>query len=41
MNFCDDKGLNMSTLRTTWEAKEQIRNLLMSEGFPEECFVPK
>ncbi len=39
--FCDQKGLNAATLRTTADAKEQLRNLLVSEGFPEECFTPR
>lgn len=38
-NFCDHKGLNMSTLRTTWEAKSQLRDLLIGQGFPEDCFA--
>ena len=40
-NFCEHKGLNISVLRTTWEAKNQLRELLIGEGFPEECLVPQ
>merc|ERR1719273_2208534 len=41
INFCDHKGLNMPTLRTTWEAKKQLIDLLVQSGFPEECMVPQ
>ena len=41
VRFCDYKNLNMPTLRTMWEAKNQLRDLLVSAGFPEECFVPQ
>ena len=37
MNICEQRGLNPSTLRTTWEAKNQLKELLISQGFPEEC----
>ena len=37
MNLCEQRGLNASTLRTTWEAKNQLKGLLTSQGFPEEC----
>lgn len=41
LRFCEHKGLNLSTMRTTWEAKNQLRERLVSEGFPEECLVPQ
>ena len=41
MNFCDQKGLNMPIMRATWEAKNQLKDLLVTCGFPEECFTPQ
>ena len=41
INFCDHKSLNMPTLRTTWEAKKQLTDLLIQSGFPEESMVPQ
>ncbi|CAL8277572.1 unnamed protein product [Lota lota] len=38
-NFCDHKRLNMSTLRMTWEAKVQLKDILINSGFPEECLM--
>ncbi|KAJ9594119.1 hypothetical protein L9F63_014435 [Diploptera punctata] len=38
--FCDHKMLSLPTLRVTWEAKNQLRELLQSIGFPEETMVP-
>uniref|UniRef100_A0A8C6T2E8 RNA helicase n=1 Tax=Neogobius melanostomus TaxID=47308 RepID=A0A8C6T2E8_9GOBI len=37
--FCDHKRLNMSTLRMTWEAKVQLKEILVNAGFPEECLL--
>ncbi|XP_062337207.1 ATP-dependent RNA helicase A [Osmerus eperlanus] len=37
--FCDHKKLNMSTLRMTWEAKVQLKDILINSGFPEECLM--
>ena len=31
----------MPTLRTTWEAKKQLIDLLIQSGFPEECMTPQ
>ena len=31
----------MPTLRTTWEAKKQLTDLLVQSGFPEESMVPQ
>uniref|UniRef100_A0A8C2ZEU1 RNA helicase n=2 Tax=Cyclopterus lumpus TaxID=8103 RepID=A0A8C2ZEU1_CYCLU len=39
IRFCDHKRLNMSTLRMTWEAKVQLKEILVNSGFPEECLV--
>ncbi|XP_068238169.1 ATP-dependent RNA helicase A protein [Palaemon carinicauda] len=41
INFCDYKGLSMPTLRVTWEAKNQLKDLMVSAGFPEECLLPQ
>ena len=41
MNFCESKGLNMPSLRVLWEAKTQLRDILVNCGFPEECFLPQ
>ena len=38
--FADIKGLNVPTLRTTSDAKQQIRTLLTNAGFPEDSFAP-
>uniref|UniRef100_A0A3Q1HMM1 RNA helicase n=1 Tax=Anabas testudineus TaxID=64144 RepID=A0A3Q1HMM1_ANATE len=37
--FCEHKRLNMSTLRMTWEAKVQLKEILVNSGFPEECLM--
>lgn len=37
--FCDHKRLNMSTLRMTWEAKVQLKDILVNAGFPEESLM--
>lgn len=34
-SFCERKRLNMSTLRMTWEAKVQLKEILVNSGFPE------
>ncbi|CAH2311359.1 ATP-dependent RNA helicase A isoform X1 [Pelobates cultripes] len=39
MRFCEHKRLNMSTLRMTWEAKVQLKDILVNSGFPEECLM--
>ena len=41
VHFCDNKSLNMPTMRVTWEAKNQLRDLLVGAGFPEQCFAPQ
>ncbi|GLV45680.1 maleless [Carabus blaptoides fortunei] len=41
VGFCEYKGLNMSTLRVTWEAKHQLQDILSSIGFPEETMIPQ
>ncbi|XP_051944801.1 ATP-dependent RNA helicase A isoform X1 [Hippocampus zosterae] len=37
--FCEHKRLNMATLRMTWEAKVQLKEILVNSGFPEECLM--
>ncbi|XP_072544366.1 ATP-dependent RNA helicase A isoform X1 [Salminus brasiliensis] len=37
--FCEHKRLHMSTLRMTWEAKVQLKEILINSGFPEECLM--
>uniref|UniRef100_A0A8C5PZX5 RNA helicase n=1 Tax=Leptobrachium leishanense TaxID=445787 RepID=A0A8C5PZX5_9ANUR len=39
IRFCEHKRLNMSTLRMTWEAKVQLKDILVNAGFPEECLL--
>ncbi|XP_056600309.1 ATP-dependent RNA helicase A [Triplophysa dalaica] len=39
IRFCEHKRLNMPTLRMTWEAKVQLKDILVNEGFPEECLM--
>ncbi|XP_049664418.1 ATP-dependent RNA helicase A isoform X1 [Accipiter gentilis] len=37
--FCEHKRLSMATLRMTWEAKVQLKDILINSGFPEECLM--
>uniref|UniRef100_A0A2D4FLY2 Helicase C-terminal domain-containing protein n=2 Tax=Micrurus TaxID=8634 RepID=A0A2D4FLY2_MICCO len=37
--FCEYKRLNMATLRMTWEAKVQLKEILVNSGFPEESLM--
>ncbi|XP_068272943.1 ATP-dependent RNA helicase A [Nyctibius grandis] len=37
--FCEHKRLSMATLRMTWEAKVQLKDILTNSGFPEECLM--
>ncbi|XP_040841278.1 ATP-dependent RNA helicase A isoform X2 [Ochotona curzoniae] len=39
IRFCDHKRLNMATLRMTWEAKVQLKEILINSGFPEDCLL--
>ncbi|XP_020645392.1 ATP-dependent RNA helicase A isoform X2 [Pogona vitticeps] len=39
IRFCENKRLNMATLRMTWEAKVQLKDILINSGFPEECLM--
>ncbi|XP_066965317.1 ATP-dependent RNA helicase A protein-like isoform X3 [Macrobrachium rosenbergii] len=41
INFCDYKGLSMPSLRVTWEAKNQLKELMVAAGFPKECLLPQ
>lgn len=38
--FCDYKGISLSTMRVTWEAKYQLQQILSNCGFPEETMAP-
>jgi len=40
-NFCNAKSLNMPALKTVWEAKRQLKDILISSGLPEECLLPE
>uniref|UniRef100_A0A8C4R7J1 RNA helicase n=1 Tax=Eptatretus burgeri TaxID=7764 RepID=A0A8C4R7J1_EPTBU len=35
--FCEQKRLHMSSLRMTWEAKVQLKDILSNAGFPDGC----
>ncbi|XP_076801583.1 ATP-dependent RNA helicase A-like isoform X1 [Clavelina lepadiformis] len=37
--FCEMKQVSQSTLRMTWEAKNQLKQILINEGFPEDCLA--
>lgn len=39
IRFCEHKRLNMATLRMTWEAKVQLKDILINSGFPEDCLM--
>ncbi|XP_060088403.1 ATP-dependent RNA helicase A isoform X1 [Heteronotia binoei] len=39
IRFCEHKRLNMATLRMTWEAKVQLKDILVNSGFPEDCLM--
>uniref|UniRef100_A0A452RBD1 ATP-dependent RNA helicase A n=1 Tax=Ursus americanus TaxID=9643 RepID=A0A452RBD1_URSAM len=39
IRFCEHKRLNMATLRMTWEAKVQLKEILINSGFPEDCLL--
>jgi len=41
IRFCDSKMLSMPTLRVLSEAKNQLKQLLVQAGFPEECMLPR
>lgn len=38
IRFCEQKRLNMATLRMTWEAKVQLKEILINSGFPEGIY---
>ncbi|KAK4029626.1 dosage compensation regulator [Daphnia magna] len=40
-SFCDANGLSYSTLRALYDARCQLRDILLSFGFPKSCFTPK
>jgi ATP-dependent RNA helicase A len=37
IEYSDRKFLNMSTMRMTFEARNQLKDIMLSSGFPEEC----
>lgn len=39
VRFCEWKGLQLPTMRVTWEAKRQLLELLNQAGFPEETML--
>jgi ATP-dependent RNA helicase A len=39
IRFCEWKGLQLPTMRVTWEAKRQLLDLLNQAGFPEETMM--
>lgn len=39
MQFCERKCLNMQTLRMTHEARNQLKDIMLISGFPEECLT--
>lgn len=39
--FCEAKGLSYSTLRALHDARGQLRDILLSFGFPKSCLTPK
>ncbi|XP_073843216.1 dosage compensation regulator mle-like isoform X1 [Musca autumnalis] len=39
IRFCEWKGLQLSTMRVLAEAKNQLLDLLVQAGFPEECMI--
>ncbi|XP_059045473.1 dosage compensation regulator [Achroia grisella] len=42
IQWCEWKGVQQTTLRVTYEAKYQLKNILTSSvGFPEECCIPQ
>jgi len=40
-SWCDHKDINMATMRSTWEARRQLSEILYNFGFPEEVLVPQ
>ncbi len=37
IEYCDRKFLNMSTMRMTFEARNQLKDIMLQSGFPDEC----
>lgn len=35
--FCERKALNIQTMRMTYEARNQLKDIMLYSGFPEEC----
>ncbi|KAF5278987.1 hypothetical protein FQA39_LY05665 [Lamprigera yunnana] len=40
IELCERKGLNLPTLRITWEAKHQLQEILTTVGFPDDTLAP-
>ena len=40
-DFCFNMQLNKFVLNMVHDAKQQLQKILISHGFPEECFMPK
>ena len=40
-SWCMNKDINMATMRSTWEARRQLSEILYNFGFPEEVLVPQ
>lgn len=39
VEFCDRKCLNIQIMRMTFEARNQLKDIMVSAGFPEECLL--
>jgi hypothetical protein len=39
--FCEANGLSYSSLRTLYDARCQLQDILLSFGFPKSCLAPK
>lgn len=37
--FCDRKSLNLQILRMTYEARNQLKDIMLFSGFPEDCMM--
>ena len=39
--FCDNNGLSYSSLRTLYDARNQLRDMMLNFGFPKSSLMPK
>merc|ERR1719361_2067098 len=39
-SWCQQKDVNIQTLRMTWEARRQLSEIMFNFGFPEEVLMP-